>query len=273
MELMLAFETRRSAQEEKTEGDDEGIVDPHLLCLFVLLNHWHLHGLSPEQGKSVAEDALQAVEIFLSQAPLSTLQERICGNSLRCVVRLIIHSLFQVHYREAVLSHGDYPSENIFMQRIIPELLAINSSKDLVSLSQRVKFLIRNDGSLVAIAVLLPALDSKIFFTMFPTWTPDWFSGNLRICPVYLAFGFIKWCVNHDIPNTFNLPLAAEALMLPSREALLPNAHRTKAFFKDHHGCFEKSIVQAVGSFAQMVIDGEGDQEEDPAQEHIASEA
>jgi hypothetical protein len=276
MELHLDYETRgkitNDAEDEKKEEAAEKIVDPHLLCLFVLFNHWHLHAQSREQGKSVAEDALAAFEFFLARTPIVALQERVCGNSLRCVVRLIIYALFQVEYREALVSHGDYPPENVFMTNLVSELVATTTSKDLVSLSERVKFLIRNDGSLVTMSVLLPSLDSRIFFTMFPTWTPEWFAGCLRICPVFLSFGFIKWCVDHDVPNTFNLPLAAEALQLPTRETLLPNAKRIIAFFKDNHSFFDVSLVQAVGAFAQIVIDGDGEPEEDSAQHH-ATEA
>jgi hypothetical protein len=104
--------------------------------------------------------------------------------------------------------------------------------------------------SLVTMWILLPSLDFRIFFTKFPTWTPEWFAGCLRICPVFLSFGFVKWCVAHDVPSTFNLPLAAEALQLPTRETLLPNAKIILAFFKDNHSFFDASMVQAVGAQA-----------------------
>jgi len=46
-------------------------------------------------------------------------------------------------------------------------------------------------------------------------------------------------------------------LKLPTRETLLPNAKRILAFFKDNHSFFDASLVQAVGAFAHMVIDGD----------------
>jgi hypothetical protein len=111
MELHLDYKTRgkrkSDAEYEKKEEAAEIIVDPHLLCLFVLFNHWHLH----RQRKSVAEDALAALKHFLAQTPIAAIQEQVCNNSLQCVVWLIIYSLFQVEYRESLCLAGTTPQK------------------------------------------------------------------------------------------------------------------------------------------------------------------
>merc|ERR1712087_604746 len=116
----------------------------------------------------------------------------------------------------------------------------------LMSLSHRLEYIIRNDGSVVTMSVLLPNLPRDVFFTMFPTWTLSWFVGHARVCPVYLAFGFMKWCKENNVPDTFNLPLAAEALSCPTLDVLVPNAKRAAKFFDENHESFESSIVTNV---------------------------
>jgi hypothetical protein len=49
-----------------------------------------MHGFGSEQ----AEHAITTVRLFLHQTPVSVLQGRIGGNSIKYVVRLIVSALF-----------------------------------------------------------------------------------------------------------------------------------------------------------------------------------
>ena len=245
-------------EDENNLDEYEPIVDPNLLCLLVILNHWHVHQFGPERANEAARDSVTALRLFIHLSPLSTLQERICGNSLKCVLRLVVASLFQAQYRYALLRcDPDISADNFFLHSLVTEWKAISTSKTMDLLSHRVAYLIRNDALLVTMVVCLPSFDSDLFAIMFPTYTPEWFAGCHRICPIFVAFGFVKWCKDRQIPVTFNLPLAAEALQLPTRKCLIDNARLTLDFFKENFSYFDPTLVQGVGAFARSIIDGD----------------
>jgi hypothetical protein len=71
------------------------------------LDAWRRHGIHPLLRPNDRESPSQffaALEIFLARTPIAALKERVCGNSLRCVVRLIIYALFQVEYKEVLVA-------------------------------------------------------------------------------------------------------------------------------------------------------------------------
>ena len=278
LDISLDFnhgEQERASEEKKNPEEQEPVLDPNLLCLTVILNHWHMHDFGSEHARRSASDTLTAVRLFMHLTPLSVLQERICGNSLRCTLRLIVAALFQAEYRQSLVHYDpETQTVNAFMKQLVPELQAMYASRDLESLSQRVKFFLRNDLCVVTMSVLLPSFQRDLFFTMFPTFTPEWFAGGED--PVFLAFGLIKWCKDRDVANYFNLALASEALQLPPRESMLLSARRTVEFFEANSSKFDTLVVQNIGGFAQSVIEDEDCEEwpeDSPEMPYAAPEA
>jgi hypothetical protein len=259
LDISLDFnhgEQERVSEEKKTPEEEEPVLDPNLLCLTVILNHWHMHDFGSEHARRSASDALTAVRLFMHLTPVPVLQERVCGNSLRCALRLIVAALFQAEYRQSLVHYDpETQTVNAFMKQLVPELQAMYASRDLESLSERVKFFLRNDLCVVTMSVLLPSFQRDLFFTMFPTFTPEWFAGGED--PIFLAFGLIKWCKDREVANYFNLALASEALQLIPRESMLLSARRTVQFFEANSSKFDTLVVQSIGGFAQSVIEDE----------------
>jgi hypothetical protein len=275
LDISLAFnhgKQERVSEEKMNPEEQEPVIDPNLLCLTVILNHWHMHDFGTEHARRSASDALTAVRLFMHLTPVYVLQERVCGNSLRCTLRLIVAALFQAEYRQSLVHYDpETQTVNAFMKQLVPELQAMYVSRDLESLSERVKFFLRNDLCIVTMSVLLPSFQRDLFFTMFPTFTPEWFAGGED--PVFLAFGLIKWCKDRNVSNYFNLALASEALQLPPRESMLLSARRTVEFFQANSSKFDTLVVQNIGGFAQSVIEDEDCNEwleDSPEMQHAA---
>jgi hypothetical protein len=282
----------------RTPSVSTRIVDPNLLSLNVLLHHGWLmqrqskgrqtegNGLQQEeQAKQATEVAIATLRLFLHLTPVNCLQARVCGNAIKCVVRVIVSAAFHANYTEALHVLMDTSTDmaslknNLFLERLkcelqsFSDLMEISSSiarsgenhQILDSLSRHAEFLLGHDGILVTMSVLLPSLADDIFFIMFPTWTPEWFAGKaVCICPIFLAFGVMKWCKDRDLRHTFNLPLAAAALQLPTSEFLLPNAKRAQKFLTEHKESFDSGLVNGVCAFAQSVLDaGAADEQEE----------
>jgi len=237
------------------------VIDPTLVCLWLVLNHCHTGDFSFQPRLEVnAIYSLEAIHVFLSQMSKEVLHGSRYEANIRCVGRIVANSLVSASYRKSLLSVviGTLPPEPMAEDEIWPCLVVKEMQRtietcDFSALKHEVINNIYRDNNTVSMILLCPQFDRITMMLVFPTITPNMITPSHSFCPFYKSMALYKFLTRKSLPCQLNFEASNIVAQLTPPQLLHARFGQLTHFMEEDGDIFPHEIHELMESMSQRL--------------------